>query len=105
MTNIKEWAILDSGATSHFLVTDAPATHIVPANSPLAVQLPDGTHVHSTHTCDLDLLLLPQQGQQGHIIPGLASHSLLSVVRLCNAGCEVIFTKIDCVVNIVDAEL
>ena len=34
-----------------------------------------------------------------HIIPGLASHSLMSVVKLCNAGCEVTFTKIDCQVK------
>ena len=35
----------------------------------------------------------------GRIIPGLAAHSLLSVVKLCDAGCDVTFTKIDCTVR------
>jgi hypothetical protein len=33
-----------------------------------------------------------------HIIPGLASHSLLSVVTMCNTGCPVTFTKIGCTI-------
>ena len=28
MSNIKEWAILDSGTTSHFLVLEAPTTNV-----------------------------------------------------------------------------
>ena len=53
----------------------------------------------STHTCTLDLPELPTKARLGHFIPGLASHSLLSVIKLCNAGCEVIFNKIGCVVK------
>ena len=97
--NIHEWAILDSGATSHFLVTKAPTRDRQIATSPLTVRLPDGAQVASTHTCTLDIPQLPQQARLGHMIPGLASHSLLSVVRLCNAGCEVTFTKIECIVK------
>ncbi len=52
---IKQWAILDSGATSHFLTTNAPATNIVPAAMPrLIVCLPNGDKVQLTHTCTLD---------------------------------------------------
>ena len=58
-TTIKQWAILDSGATSHFLTTDAPATNIVPATVPLIARLPNGDKVQSTHTCTLDLPDLP----------------------------------------------
>ena len=36
---------------------------------------------------------LPIAARNGHIIPGLASNSLISVVVLCNAGCEVTFNK------------
>ena len=97
--NIHDWAILDSGATSHFLVTKAPTKDRQIANSPLQVRLPDGARVASTHTCTLDIPQLPEHAKLGHIIPGLASHSLLSVVRLCNAGCDVIFTKIECIVK------
>ncbi len=56
---IKQWAILDSGATSHFLTTDAPATNIVPATVPLIARLPNGDKVQSTHTGTLDLPDLP----------------------------------------------
>ena len=59
MTNIKEWAILDSGATSYFLVLEAPATNVQPALKPLIVRLPDGAQVSSTATCTLALPKLP----------------------------------------------
>ncbi len=36
---IKQWAILNSGATSHFLTTNAPATNIVLAAVPLIARL------------------------------------------------------------------
>ncbi len=52
---IKQWAILDSGATSHFLTTNVPATNICTASVPLVARLPNGERVQSTHTCTLDL--------------------------------------------------
>ena len=78
------------------MVTPAPITNITPAINPLSVKLPDGACVSSTHTCTLTLPQLPTWVREGHIIPGLASHSLMSVVKLCNAGCEVTLTDIDC---------
>ena len=99
MKSIKDWEILDSGATSHFLVTKAPITNITPARNPLNVKLTDGTCVSSTHTCILTLPQLPTRAREGHIIPGLVSHSLMSVVKLCNAGCQVLFTKVGCQVK------
>jgi hypothetical protein len=33
-----------------------------------------------------------------HVIPGLAAHSLFSVVTMCNAGCSITFTKIGCTI-------
>jgi hypothetical protein len=65
---------------------------------PLIAHLPNGNKVHSTHTCTLDLPDLPAGARTAHIIPGLASHSLLSVVTMCNAGCTVTFTKISCTI-------
>ena len=96
LEDLKNWAILDSGATSHFLVTNAPVNDILPAANPLTVQIPNGERVTSTHTCNLDMPHLPEPARQGHIMPGLASHSLLSVTKLCNAGCTVEFTMIGC---------
>ena len=89
LEDIRNWAILDSGATSHFLVPDAPTINVQPALNPLHVTMPDGNSVSSTHTCELDLPQLPKQARLGHIIPGLSKHSLLSVIKLCNAGCQV----------------
>ena len=86
LEDIKDWAILDSGATSHFLVTDASATGISVATNPITVTIPDGTKLTSTHKRELDLPLLPKGARTGHVIPGMSSHSLVSVVTLCNAG-------------------
>ena len=41
----------------------------------------------------LDIPDLPMAARNGHIIPGLASNSLISVVVLCEARCEVSFNK------------
>ncbi len=93
---IKQWAILDLGATSHFLTTDAPVTNVCAATVPLVTRLLNGERVQSTHTCILNLPELPAAARNTHIIPGLASHSLVSFITMCNAGCTVTFTKIGC---------
>ena len=99
LEDIREWAILDSGATSHFLVANAPADDVMTAANPISVRQPDGARVQLSHTCALQIPQLPKKARLAHVIPGLASHSLMSVVRFCNCGCEVTFTKIDCVVK------
>ncbi len=81
------------------LTTNAPATNIIPATVPLIACLPNGNKVQSTHTCTLDLPALPVGTRAAHIIPSLASHSLLSIVTMCNAGCTVTFTKIYCTIT------
>ncbi len=65
---------------------------------PLIAHLPKGNKVQSTHTCTLDLPTLPVGARAAHIIP-VASHSLLSVVTMCNAGCTETFTKINCTIT------
>ena len=66
------------------------------ADRPLMVKLPNGDTVRSSHIAELDLPLLPHGGREAHIVPGLASHSLVSVVKLCNAGCQVDIRDISC---------
>ena len=85
LKNIKKWVILDSGASGHFLVLRAPVTNEKVAVSPIAVTLPDGDQVHSIHIADLDLPHLPAAARLCHIVRGLASYSLFSVVKLSNA--------------------
>ena len=98
MENIKEWAILDAGVTSHFLATAAPKNNVQLSINLLAVRLHDRSQaqVRSTTTFILSLPQLWAKAREGHIIPGLTSHSILYIVQLCNTGCEVISTKIDC---------
>jgi hypothetical protein len=98
MDTINKWAILDSGAMSNFLTTSAPVTNVQLVNKPIITCLPNGDQVQSKHICTLDLPGLPAMACLAHIIPGLALHSLVSVVTLCNAGCKVLFTKFGCTI-------
>ena len=91
LEDIKNWSILDSGATSHFLVTDASATGISVATNPVTVTIPDGSKLTSTHKRELDLPQLPKAARSGHVIPGILAYSLMSVVTLCNSGCKIVF--------------
>ena len=90
---------MDSGATSHFFCVDSPVDNVQEATNPLQVTIPNGAQVRSTHTCTSQLPGIPEKGRFGHILPGLARHSLISVVHLCNAGCKVTFTKTECIVK------
>ncbi len=99
MDAIQAWAILDSGTTSHFLTTAAPMTNMRPTSKFIIAQLPNGKRIHSMHTCTLGIPALPASVQYAHIIPGLASYSLISIVTLCNTGCNVVFTKIGCTIT------
>ena len=94
VSDIRKWAVMDSGATGNFLVTDAPISERTETHDQISVTLPDGSQVESTHTGLVDIPQLPKAARIGHVIPGLNTHSLMSVVVLCNAGYEVLFTKI-----------
>ena len=58
--------------------------------------LPNGDIVRSSHIAELDLPLLPSAGRTSHIVPGIESRSLVSVVKLCNDGCRVDIKNISC---------
>ena len=83
---------MDSGASSHFLMLDAPLLHKRKAENPIMVTVANGERVRSTHDGALDIPGLPPSARYAHVIPGIR-HSLLSIVRLCNAGCEVVFGR------------
>ena len=83
---------LGFGGSSHFLCLDAPVTKKQPVTNPITVMQPDGDAMVSTHTSDLDLPQLPQAARRCHILPAI-KHSLILVVKLCEAGCEVKFIK------------
>jgi hypothetical protein len=85
-------AILDSGCTVHFPLANAKCSNKKSTATPLAVRLPNGDTITSTHTATLNMPSLPHAARQAHILPGLAQHSLLSVGKMCDSGCSVTFT-------------
>ena len=58
--NIINWAILDSSATSHYIMTTAPIRNKIKAINPVTVTMPNGTRVASAHERELSIPLLPQ---------------------------------------------
>jgi hypothetical protein len=86
-------SILDSGCTSNFLSATAPCNNKQEAHVPFSVNMPIGTMIQSSHTCDLLLADLPPLTRKAHILPGLVHNSLISVGQLCDNGCNVTFTQ------------
>ena len=82
LEDIREWAILDSGVTSHFLVANAPANGVTLTTSPISMRQPDGTKVQLLYTCTLCVLQILEKAQLAHVIPGLALHLLPSAIHL-----------------------
>jgi hypothetical protein len=93
-TNNHPHAISDSGATGHYIKPSNP--HQKPGTSQpiITVGLPNGAHLQSTgENCMLDLPQLNKQARQAHILPELKNSSLISIGKLCDAGCIAKFDK------------
>jgi hypothetical protein len=90
------FAIADTGTTGHYLKPDSPHVNALPAKYPINVRMPNGAGLPSSHTCDLDIAALPPDARAGHILPGLSTHSLLSMAKFCDHGCDVRFTSTHC---------
>jgi hypothetical protein len=86
-------AILDSRCTRNVLSAAALCSDKQAAHVPLNVNMPNGTTIQSSHTCNLLLTNLPPQARQDHILPGLVHNSLISVGQLCNNECSATFTQ------------
>jgi hypothetical protein len=71
------------------------STYALKGITALDARLLDGGSIQSSHTCDLDLLQLPDAVIKSHAIPGLATSSLLSVGQLVDSNCSVIFDKVE----------
>lgn len=88
-----DYAIADSGASDHFFIVEAEVNNIRPTTSPISITQPDGTVSKSTHMCDIDLPSLPPAAcKNGHIVPEFSKASLISIRRIVDAGCQVLFT-------------
>jgi hypothetical protein len=64
------------------LIFYQPLRHAATNNVPLNVNMPNGTTIQSSHTCNLLLTDLPPQSPQAYILPGLVHNSLISVGQL-----------------------
>jgi hypothetical protein len=87
--------LLESGFTAHFLLVNSKCSNKIPTATPLAVRLPNGNTITSTHTTTLNMTSLPHIARQAHILPGLAQKSLLYVGQMCDSGCAVTLTDVD----------
>ena len=54
-TDMRRWAILDSGVNSHFLMMNAPLLHKRKTANPIMVTVANGERVRSTHDGALDI--------------------------------------------------
>jgi hypothetical protein len=95
-------AIADTGSTAHFGTIDAPVINKRLSLNPISIRTPNGTIMTLTHEADLDLPMLPPAARHIHIVPELASSSLISMGQLCDAGCSVAFTATDVNVSVND---
>jgi hypothetical protein len=93
---LRHYAIADTGTTGHYLKPSSPHLDRQPDAHPITVSMPNGAGIQSSHTCTLDLPTLPKNSKQAHILPGLASHSLLSIAQFCDHGCIVQFSRDNC---------
>eukprot|EP00804_Cyclotella_cryptica_P019007 CCRYP_006480-RA/>CCRYP_006480-RA protein AED:0.25 eAED:0.14 QI:0/0/0/1/1/1/2/0/936 len=96
---LQNYGIADTGATSIFFTAEATGKNKKPTSNPLQVRIPDGNYLSSTHTMELDLDNLPPEAKQGHVIPGMKGHTLVSLVQLCNAGCNLCMDKNELVIS------
>jgi hypothetical protein len=87
-----ETALVDSGCTGHFLLSNFPCLNKNLTTNPLTVRLPNGQTMKSTHTATLDITQLSKSAKAAHIFPAMENNSLLSVGQLCDEGYCLLFS-------------
>ena len=83
-------AVTDTGTTGCYLTLDSLCDNKQQAVHPLPIQMSKGEIMLSTHTAVLPHQDLPIQTLKADLFPGL-NKDLLSIVPLCNHGCEATF--------------
>ena len=92
------WACADSGCTANICIPGTPLKNLRPTTKPIKLKTADGSYIYTTHEGEIDIPGLPQAARKAHICPGLANMSLVGIKTLVDAGCEVLFSKDDCIV-------
>ena len=55
-----DMAIVNAVSTGHFLIPVTQVNFLKPSDKPLTINLPDGTQLQSTHTCEINVPWLPK---------------------------------------------
>ena len=92
------WACADSGCTSTICIPGTPLKNLRPTTKPIRLKAANGGWIETTHEGEIDIPGLPPAARKAHICPGLANMSLVGIKTLVDAGCEVLFSKDDCIV-------
>ena len=80
-------AILDSGASNHYLKTSVPLNKSKLTTVGPIVTLPNGETMTASHQSSLELQQLCHAGNRAYLFPSLQSANLLSIGQLCDDGC------------------
>ena len=84
--------LADTAATDHFVNGDTPITSLRIVPTPTVVHVANGQTMRSTKRATLPLPdTIPHKARDGHVFPELL-HPLLSIGKLCDAGCTATFT-------------
>ena len=85
-------AILDSGASNHFLSPNIPLSRIHHHAPTLSVRTADGTTHQSKTAATIHLNASPPLPAAGYVIPNFP-HTLISVGKIVDENCSVLFEK------------
>jgi hypothetical protein len=92
-----DYAILDSGASDNYGKETAPSEKKTAKHDQISVTVPNGATMKSSHLTVFPIPNLPTKAKEGYIIPGL-NKNLISVTKLCDHGCKVLFSSNECIV-------
>jgi hypothetical protein len=81
---MKMHMVLDSGTTLHFVWQPNQLPKM--EESDKIVTLPNGEMIAATHTVNLPFQSLSKAVQKAHVLPSLKTNSLVSIMKLANAG-------------------
>ena len=91
--------IADTAASGHYLKAESPRELVSLPVAPIQVKQPNVQILHSTKVCRLELATLSEEAREAQTPPGLSHISLMSIGKLCDAGCESSFNQNNMVVT------
>ena len=90
--------LLDLGTTDPFLTIESECLNVRWSRKPITITILESNKMTSEFEGNINWPGLPPVAQVGRIVPQLKQHALISVVKLCKAGCEVCFKHNCCLI-------